>query len=134
MPRTDPNRRYGPDLKRKGAMPPTAVSSIDPQLIFKHRATALEISVMVHLPGKRKATVVAVASTIAIIAAIASETFVVATKKTITIGLLVLIAVAIVSAGVAAAVPVEMRSLRIVILSALCVACASVLPVLVALA
>ena len=82
------------------------------------------------LPGK--ATVVAVASTIAIVAAIAPETFVVAAKKTVAIGLLVLIPT-IVSAGVAVAIPVKVGSLRIIALTSLRIARASVEAVLVTL-
>ena len=77
---------------------------------------------MVHLPGKREATIVAVASAVPIIAAVALEAFVIATKETVTIGLLVLITVAIVAAGIAVAVAIEVRSLRTVVLSALPVA------------
>lgn len=83
------------------------------------------------LPGKRKATVVAVASTIAIVAAVAPETFVIATKEPVAIGLLV--PVTVVSAGIAVAIPVKVRSLRIIALSSLRIARASVEAVLVTL-
>ena len=73
-----------------------------------------------------KATVVAVVPTIAIVAAVAPETFVIAAQETIAIGLLVLIPVAIVSAGVTVAIPVKVRPLRIVVLSSLRIARAGV--------
>src|SRR5258706_5849598 len=103
-------------------------SAASPLVYFK-RSNTLESLVKVQLPGKRKTTIVAIASTV-IIAAIALETLVITTKETVAIGLLVLISVAIVSPGVAMAIPVEVGSLRIVILSTLSIARAGIETVL----